>query len=131
MFCNMKLKAWRRSLQKGDPVNFYTGITLRSGEIYAVESDYFIIKSYNAPIEMLYCVRLLNEVYPFNPEISQAPQECDLGLTRPTAKHHVDHSGQNSRQWWQHPLAGLFWLFSFLPAKRPSMMDPGGSLREG
>lgn len=136
------LESWRQSLQEGDPVNFISqdhdginlikGSSVRSGMIWQLHEGHVIIKCIVDSVTYFYCVRLLNELYPFDPNISQAPQGCDLGLTRPTAKRQVDHSGQERRAWYKS-LPGISRLFSFMitPAKHRPTVEPGGSPERG
>jgi len=124
-----KLNTWRNHLRPGDPVSFWNFDASEkiTGDISEVAPAFFLISSFDSQGKRFIYLRLRNELYP----ISQAPQRCDLGLTRPTAKRHVDHSGQRSRDWFKY-LPGLPWLFcSLRQLCNRSTMDTGGSPERG
>jgi hypothetical protein len=122
-----KFTTWRKSLGTGDPVAFQINGYWLTGNIVEVQTSHFVIVVHVSGYKCHLALR--NEVYPIN-EISQAPQECDLGLTRPTVIHQVDHRGQWSRTWYKR-LSGFRWLFSLWPEKHPSTMEPGGNSERG
>lgn len=125
-----KLEKWRKSLRPGDPVRFNSPPCEYRGVIDLVFSTHYSITYIDNEGKELTRLRLRSEVYPIT-DISQAPQRCDLGLTRPTAKRQVDHSGQSGREWYKR-LPGLPWLFCSLRRLcNRSTMDPGGSPERG
>ncbi|MCX6265885.1 MAG: hypothetical protein NTW16_00805 [Bacteroidetes bacterium] len=133
-----KFSAWRKSLAPGDPVAFEVNSGIwQTGNVVEVRGrSYFIVVISNSGYKNI--LLLHGEVFPID-EISQAPQRCDLGLTRPTVIHQVDHSGQRSRERYRS-LPGLRWLFSFpeafflFPLRRQcnrKTIDPGGNSERG
>ena len=105
-----KFSAWRKSLKPGDPVAFETSLSIwLTGNIVEVRTSYFIVVIQNSGYRNI--LLLPGEVFPVD-EISQAPQRCDLRLTRPMGASQVVHSSQSIRERCKS-LPGLHWLFSF------------------
>ena len=112
------LKKWRRSLRPGDPVRFIdTSGNIAIGDIAEIyDSHYILIRSDKKRRPETF-LRLYNEIHPINKSIVQAPQRCDLDLSRPIGKRQVDQSGRRARS--SQVASGLRRLFSFfLPARR-------------